>query len=98
MSQNPADAVAVRTSDNVATLLRAVQQGETVGVACSGARFDIVAEQDIAFCHKIALTDLAPGDRIVKYGEAIGEATLRIGAGAWVHVHNMRSLRGRAPG
>lgn len=98
MSEHPADAVAVQTSDNVATLLRAVRRGETVAVARGGARFDVIAEQDIAFCHKIALTELRPGDRILKYGEPIGEATLRIAAGAWVHVHNMQSLRGRAPG
>ena len=46
--------------------------------------------------HKIALADLRAGDLLVKYGEVIGEASVPIARGGWVHVHNLRSLRGRA--
>jgi altronate dehydratase small subunit len=98
MSKSPADAIALHTSDNVATLLREVRQGDTIAVASGGSCFDVVAQEDIALCHKIALTDLAPTDHILKYGEVIGEAKLPIPAGAWVHVHNMHSLRGRSVG
>lgn len=87
------DAIRLSPDDNVATLLRAVAKGEKVRV---GATMDVEAGEAIALCHKIALEDIKPGDRILKYGEPIGEATQAIRAGAHVHVHNLRSLRARA--
>lgn len=86
------DAIRLSPDDNVATLLRAVAKGERVRVGGG----EIVALESIALCHKIALVDLKPGDRILKYGDPIGEATQAIVAGAHVHVHNLRSLRARA--
>ena len=46
--------------------------------------------------HKIALRAFAEGDRIVKYGFPIGEATRPIAVGEWVHLHNCRSLHDAA--
>lgn len=89
------DAIRLSAEDNVATLLRAVAKGERVQVGGAAAA-EVVAAQDIALCHKIALVALAPSDRIFKYGEPIGEATQAIAVGAHVHIHNLRSLRGRA--
>jgi hypothetical protein len=86
------DAIRLSPDDNVATLLRAVAKGERVRVGGG----EIVAAESIALCHKIALVDLKPGDRVLKYGDPIGEATQAIIAGAHVHVHNLRSLRARA--
>lgn len=42
--------------------------------------------------HKIARSDIAKGDKIVKYGFPIGEATRDIAKGEWVHVHNVKTL------
>lgn len=39
--------------------------------------------------HKVALTDLAEGDRIIRYGQTIGYALHPIYAGAWVNELNM---------
>ena len=44
--------------------------------------------------HKIALADLRPGEKIYKYGEAVGNCTAEITKGGWVHVHNVESIRG----
>ena len=41
--------------------------------------------------HKIALTRIEKGDRVIKYGEPIGVATKTIEKGEWVHTHNLRS-------
>ncbi|MDD4138688.1 MAG: altronate dehydratase family protein [Eubacteriales bacterium] len=41
--------------------------------------------------HKVALTALKAGQRIVKYGWPIGVASEPIEAGAWVHTHNLSS-------
>lgn len=39
--------------------------------------------------HKIATTALTPGDRIIRYGQIIGDATLPIVPGSHVHSHNL---------
>jgi len=88
-------ATSLSAADNVATLLRGVSAGETVTVETPGGRFAVVAREPIALCHKIALADIDVGTRIVKYGECIGEAIAPIRRGAWVHTHNLRSLRAR---
>ena len=41
--------------------------------------------------HKVALRDIAAGEKVVKYGFPIGVATKDIKAGEWVHVHNVRT-------
>ncbi len=41
--------------------------------------------------HKLARHDIAPGDKILKYGVPIGSATRPIARGEHVHVHNIRS-------
>jgi hypothetical protein len=88
-------ATSLSAADNVATLLRGVSAGESVTVETPHERFVVVASEPIALCHKIALADIATGTRIVKYGECIGEAIAPIRRGAWVHTHNLRSLRAR---
>ena len=51
--------------------------------------------ETIASGHKMALTRIASGEPVVKYGSPIGTATVDIEAGAHVHVHNVASARGR---
>ncbi len=41
--------------------------------------------------HKIARKILSPGEKIIKYGAAIGSATDVIGVGEHVHMHNVKS-------
>ena len=91
-------ATALDTNDNVATLLEAVAASQDVIVDVGGKPVRVQALEPIALGHKIALTDLRAGDLLVKYGEVIGEASVPVARGAWVHVHNLRSLRGRAGG
>ena len=89
-------AVLLAATDNVATLLAPVAAGGEVAIDCASGEIRLRALEAIALGHKIALRDLAPGDRIVKYGESIGQATAPIARGAWVHIHNLRSLRAQA--
>ena len=49
----------------------------------------VVDEADQMRGHKLARTDLAVGDRIVKLGEMIGVATQPIAVGEHVHSHNV---------
>lgn len=91
-------ATALADGDNVAVLLAPAVEGQTVIVDAPAGRREIVAREAIPLCHKIALADIAAGAPVLKYGECIGEARTAIAAGAWVHVHNLRSRRAQAAG
>lgn len=51
------------------------------------------AKDDIPIGHKLAITDLAEGDTVIKYGTDIGRVTAPIGVGEHVHVHNVKTKR-----
>jgi altronate dehydratase small subunit len=85
----------VTESDNVATLLRDAEEGETLDIAVDDDVVTVTLNDDIEFGHKVALNDIAEGDTIVKYGKSIGYASKDIAAGDWVHVHNVDSNYGR---
>ena len=44
--------------------------------------------------HKIALTDISPGQHVIKYGSPIGSATKQIRKGEHVHSHNLKTNLG----
>jgi len=90
------DAVALDARDDVATVLRDVERGETVRVRTGAELRALASAERIALCHKVALRDIAAGEAVRKYGEVIGEALEAIACGAHVHVHNLRSRRGTA--
>jgi altronate dehydratase small subunit len=90
-----ADAIRISPNDSVATVLRPIAAGETICVSSGNSEMSIVAPEAIPLCHKIALAPHAPGAPILKYGEIIGEARIAIDAGQHVHVHNLRTRRGR---
>lgn len=89
------DAIVLHAEDHVATALRKLARGERVRVNRGGSPLELAVTQDIPLCHKVAIGALQPGAPIRKYGEVIGEATAPIQAGEHVHIHNLRSLRGR---
>ena len=76
--------------DNVATALTELHPG-TVRLLGDASQDSIAAVEEIPKGHKIALTEILPGDSVVKYGVVIGSATARILPGTWVHLHVMRS-------
>src|SRR5690606_29711549 len=65
------------------TDLLILRDGDNVGVLTSD-------RPGIARGHKVALVDIEPGTQIRKYGQSIGVASVRIGAGSHVHTHNVR--------
>ncbi len=88
-------ALVLHENDNVATALRPLNSGDGVGVEAAGNVIKIPLRQPIPFGHKFALRDIKAGERIIKYGETIGQATAGIKQGEHVHVHNVEGLRGR---
>ena len=88
-------ALVVDKKDNVATALRPLEKGDSIGVEVENSMVDMVLKQSIPFGHKLALKDIERGERIIKYGETIGQATEKINKGEHVHIHNVEGLRGR---
>jgi len=89
------DAIVLHEKDNVATALRDVHAGEEITVGVFERKTRIQVNQDIPYGHKLAVRPIGVGQDIFKYAEVIGRATQDIRAGAYAHVHNIESLRGR---
>lgn len=51
------------------------------------------AKDDIPIGHKLAITDLADGDTLIKYQTDIGRVVAPIARGEHVHVHNVKTKR-----
>ncbi len=85
----------MKPEDNVATCLADLKAGSVEMIGVAGAEIRITIKGDIAFGHKVALTDIAAGEHIIKYAEVIGAASQAIAAGEHVHVHNVESIRAR---
>ena len=77
----------IHPNDNVAVALADIGKGEAVEL--NGVT--VTAAEDIGRGHKMALRDLAEGEKIVKYGYPIGHASCAVKAGEWVHVHNVKT-------
>lgn len=77
--------IQVHPKDNVAIIVNE-------GGLPAGTVFDsgLVLVQGVPEAHKVALTDLAEGDPILRYGVVIGYAKETIGRGSWVHEQVMR--------
>ncbi len=89
MTMQLADAVfLLHPDDPMAIARRQLEPGTEL--QCGGRA--IVVRDTVPYGHKLALTDVAEGEEIHKYGLPIGVATRTIVAGEHVHEHNLRSL------
>lgn len=77
----------IARDDNVAVALCPITKGEKLETTVPLRALD-----DIPAGHKVALTDIAEGQKVIKYGFPIGVATQAIPAGSHVHTHNVRTL------
>jgi altronate dehydratase len=84
-------ALVISDRDNVATALETLEPGRRVSIG----QIQLIVGERIPHGHKVALTDIAAGQPVVKYGSPIGLASADIQAGAHVHTHNVASSRGR---
>ena len=86
-------AIMMNEKDNVATLLADVDKNNVVQVMVGGRLMEVRMQGKIQFGHKFATRKINKGENVIKYGEAIGQATQDIEEGQHVHVHNVESLR-----
>lgn len=89
-------ALVAHPDDTVATALHELSVGDSVSAVVKGGEPRIVSvHEHVPRFHKLALRDIGLGEKVLKYGEAIGRASQAIGVGRHVHVHNLDSERGR---
>ncbi len=85
--------IIINEKDNVATALKGLNAGAEVSVELQGRVQKITLLSDIPTGHKFALKDLEEGEAVIKYGEPIGQGTVKITRGEHVHVHNVASQK-----
>jgi len=74
----------IQDHDNVAVALKPLTKGTVVE--------GVTLVNDVPPGHKIALTAIAQGQRVIKYGYPIGVAARDIAPGEHVHSHNVESI------
>ena len=80
-----ASALLLREGDNVAVATHDLSLGEQITV---GGR-EISVRATVPRGHKVAITAVPSGEKVLKYGQSIGRATRDISPGDHVHVHNL---------
>lgn len=86
--------IVLHPGDNVATLIDAASAGDKCTL--QGERQGCVTLlQDVAFGHKVCISDIGCEGEVLKYGQVIGRATQSIAVGQHVHIHNIDSARAR---
>lgn len=86
------NALLLHAEDNVVTCVKNVIKGETVFYRSGDSVCSLIAEEDIPYCHKIALKDFSEGEAVNKYGEPIGLTNEPIKKGHWVSHRNIHSV------
>jgi len=87
-------AIIINQKDNVATALMELNAGTEVSVEFQGRVQKMTLLSDVPMGHKFALQDIQEGEAVIKYGESIGQSTVKITRGEHVHVHNVVSQPG----
>ena len=86
------NALLIDDVDNVVTCVTEVSAGSEVFYRKGDEILSLKAEEDIPYCHKIALKDFAEGDEVIKYGEMIGRTNIAVKKGHWLWDKNIYSV------
>lgn len=79
--------IRINPVDNVAVCLEALAKGDKITIGDQ----EIVLKENIPAGHKIALSPIAEGENVVKYGEPIGHVTCTTETGSHLHSHNVKT-------
>lgn len=86
------NALLMDSRDNVVTCVQDVEAGGQVVYRKDGQTCTLTARQAIPACHKVALTPLAEGEDVIKYGELIGRTNAPVEAGCLVNHETIYSV------
>lgn len=84
------DFIKINPKDNVAVALKDLSKGTTLLVE----ELSVTLVEDIPRGHKFALSAIAEGENVIKYGFPIGHVTSDVSMGAWIHTHNIKTNLG----
>ncbi len=89
VEDRPTDArlLILAAGDNIGVLIATLNAGENIMI-CGQM---VTLSETLGLGHKLALTPIAAGEEIHKYGFPIGVAASDIALGAHVHIHNLKS-------
>ncbi len=79
--------VRISSEDDVAVALETCVAGDLL----RAGGVSVPVRENVPAGHKVALHQIRRGDPVRKYGFPIGNASAEIPAGAWVHVHNLKT-------
>ena len=85
------NALMMNPADNVVTTVTEINKGEDVCYMNGTKCVTLKAEENIPYCHKVALTDLSQGSEVIKYGESLGRMVMPVAKGCWVNGQNLKS-------
>ena len=86
-----ANALMIYRTDNVVVATKEIKAHDQVVFKCNGGEKAITVNDTIPIYHKVAISDIAEGEAIIKYGHPIGIALKNIRTGDYVHCHNVES-------
>ena len=75
--------------DCVVTIAAEAHPGDVVSYLNGTEKIEVKPLDNIPIYHKMAIKDVAKGEKVIKYGQLIGIAGSDIKAGQHVHVHNI---------
>jgi hypothetical protein len=73
--------------DNIIVCCQTANTGEWVKLP----KIELKLVNNIDVGHKVACSNIAKGQNVIRYGVSIGSATVDIAKGSHVHLHNMKS-------
>ena len=76
----------LHATDNVGIARVPLNVGQKLKV---GGTFDVTVAANVPSGHKIALFEILAGEKLIRYGQVIGHARVRIGPGEHVHTQNL---------
>lgn len=82
-----ANFIKINENDNVAVALEVIPENTTVTVGGES----VTTGMEIPAGHKFALKDLGEGTPVIKYGFRIGNTTVPVKKGEWIHTHNLKT-------
>ena len=86
------NALLMGETDNVVTCVADIPAGTQVVYRKGDEICTLTAEENIPYCHKIAITDISKDEEVIKYDESLGRTSEAIAKGHWVCHNNLFSV------
>ena len=83
--------IQIHAEDNVVTVVDGASAGDVVQYMTPQGMRQVTALEAVPMAHKVAIEEIGPGEKVLKYNQAIGIASQAINKGGHVHAHNVQS-------